>query len=176
MLGTLQVTPTFRQMCRSLSLHFASAPECSPGACTHMTRKVAKAASLSCTPEDVAAIALHFYRLASQSLDASEYRNDAALSALQCLICQAEATERPVLSEDEIERNVRGIKRILEQLISSGNGAGARATDPQQPGTPMRIFHHAPCCIPRYLILMVPAQRSPAAVQESFMCLHITLT
>ncbi len=91
MLGTLQVTPTFRQMCRSLSLHFASAPECSPGACTHMTRKVAKAASLSCTPEDVAAIALHFYRLASQSLDASEYRNDAALSALQCLICQAEA-------------------------------------------------------------------------------------
>ena len=34
------------------------------------------------------------------------------------------STERPVLSEDEIERNVRGIKRILEQLISSGNGAG----------------------------------------------------
>ena len=34
------------------------------------------------------------------------------------------STERPVLSEEEIERNVQGIKRILEQLISSGNGAG----------------------------------------------------
>ncbi|CAL5218529.1 g217 [Coccomyxa viridis] len=34
------------------------------------------------------------------------------------------STERPVLSEEEIERNVRGIKRILEQLITSGNGAG----------------------------------------------------
>ncbi len=29
-----------------------------------------------------------------------------------------------MLSEEEIERNVRGIKRILEQLITSGNGAG----------------------------------------------------
>ena len=34
------------------------------------------------------------------------------------------STERPVLSEEDIERNVQGIKRILEQLISSGNGAG----------------------------------------------------
>ena len=34
------------------------------------------------------------------------------------------STERPVLSEEEIERNVQGIKRILEQLIASGNGAG----------------------------------------------------
>ena len=34
------------------------------------------------------------------------------------------STERPVLSEEEIERNVQGIKRILEQLIVSGNGAG----------------------------------------------------
>ena len=34
------------------------------------------------------------------------------------------STERPVLSEEEIERNVTGIKRILEQLISSSNGAG----------------------------------------------------
>ena len=34
------------------------------------------------------------------------------------------STERPVLSEEEIERNVQGIKRILEQLISSGNGSG----------------------------------------------------
>ena len=32
--------------------------------------------------------------------------------------------ERPVLSEEEIERNVQGIKHILEQLIASGNGAG----------------------------------------------------
>ena len=29
-----------------------------------------------------------------------------------------------MLSEEEIERNVQGIKRILEQLIASGNGAG----------------------------------------------------
>ena len=34
------------------------------------------------------------------------------------------STERPVLSEEQIERNVQGIKRILEDLISSGNGAG----------------------------------------------------
>ena len=33
------------------------------------------------------------------------------------------STERPVLSEEEIERNVQGIKRILEQLIVSGNAA-----------------------------------------------------
>jgi hypothetical protein len=40
-------------------------------------------------------------------------------------VCVAgRSTERPVLSEAEIERNVQGIKRILEQLISSGNGAG----------------------------------------------------
>ena len=29
-----------------------------------------------------------------------------------------------MLSEEEIERNVQGIKRILEQLIASGNGTG----------------------------------------------------
>ena len=29
-----------------------------------------------------------------------------------------------MLSEAEIERNVQGIRRILEQLISGGNGAG----------------------------------------------------
>jgi hypothetical protein len=29
-----------------------------------------------------------------------------------------------VLSEEEIERNVQGIRRILDQLIGSGNGAG----------------------------------------------------
>ena len=29
-----------------------------------------------------------------------------------------------MLSEEEIERNVQGIKCILEQLISSGNGSG----------------------------------------------------
>ncbi|BDA44315.1 Tyrosine-tRNA ligase [Coccomyxa sp. Obi] len=34
------------------------------------------------------------------------------------------STERPVLSEEQIERNVQGIRRILEQLIGSGNGAG----------------------------------------------------
>ena len=38
------------------------------------------------------------------------------------------STERPVLSEEEIERNVRGIRRILEQLIGSGNGAGPAPT------------------------------------------------
>ena len=34
------------------------------------------------------------------------------------------STERPVLSEEQIERNVQGIRRILQQLIGSGNGAG----------------------------------------------------
>ncbi len=29
-----------------------------------------------------------------------------------------------MLSEDEIERNVQGIRRILESLIGSSNGAG----------------------------------------------------
>lgn len=40
-------------------------------------------------------------------------------------VCVAgRSTERPVLSEEEIERNIQGIRRILEHLISSGNGAG----------------------------------------------------
>lgn len=38
------------------------------------------------------------------------------------------STERPVLSEDQIERNVQGIRLILEQLIGSGNGAGPGPT------------------------------------------------
>lgn len=34
------------------------------------------------------------------------------------------STERPILSEEAIERNVQGIKRILQSLIGSSNGAG----------------------------------------------------
>ena len=34
------------------------------------------------------------------------------------------STERPVLSEEEVERNVAGIRGILQRLIADTNGAG----------------------------------------------------
>ena len=34
------------------------------------------------------------------------------------------STERPVLSEEELERNVQGIRGILQRLLAGANGAG----------------------------------------------------
>lgn len=38
------------------------------------------------------------------------------------------STERPILSEDDIERNVQGIRAILQRLIMADNGSGPQPT------------------------------------------------